>query len=107
MRSRAPVLALVPLLAACVAAPAAASAASSTAGANIAPYTVKVDNASDVAQLQKIGIDMTETGYNPSDPQEQTLGVYLEPSQASELETLGLDPVAAPLSAPSLKSKAL
>src|SRR3954453_20209695 len=99
MRSRAPVLAAC--LTACVAAPAAASAASSTAGANIAPYTVKVDNASDVAQLQKIGVDMTETGYNPSDPQEQTLGVYLEPSQAEQLETLGLDPLEAPIDQPA------
>src|SRR4051812_28171794 len=105
MRSRAPVLAAC--LAACLAAPTAASAASSTAGANIAPYTVKVDNASDVAQLQKIGVDMTETGYDQSNPQEQTLGVYLEPSQVSQLETLGLEPEAAPLSAPTSKSKAL
>src|SRR4051812_4820534 len=105
MRSRAPVLAAC--LAACLAAPTAASAASSTAGANIAPYTVKVDNASDVAQLQKIGVDMTETGYDQSNPQEQTLGVYLEPSQVSLLETLGLEPEAAPLSAPTVKSKAL
>src|SRR3954452_22408268 len=50
---------------------------------------------------------MTETGYDQSNPQEQTLGVYLEPSQASQLETLGLAPEAAPLSAPTVKNKAL
>src|SRR3954468_19565711 len=103
MRSRAPVLALVPLLAACLAAPAAASAASSTEGADIAPYTVKVDNSSDVAQLQKIGVDMTETGYDQSNPQQQTLAVYLEPSEVSQLKTLGLAPQAAPLSAATTK----
>ncbi len=108
MRSRASVLALTPLLAAFALAPTVASAAAgSTAGADIMPYTVKVDNPSDAAQLQKIGIDMTETGYDQSNPEEQNLQVYLEPSQASELKTLGLDPVADAIPAPEPKNKAL
>src|SRR3954453_2247653 len=105
MRSRAP-LALLPLAAAIALAP-AAHAASATGSAHISPYKVAVENSSDVAQLQKIGADMTETGYDQSNPQRQTLSVYLTDAQASTLESLGLAPQAAPLDAPATKNKSL
>src|SRR4051812_17874508 len=106
MRSRAP-LALVPLAAAIALAPSAAHAAASAAPANITPYTVEVTGPDDVAQLQKIGVDMTETGYDQSNPQDQNLGVYLTSSQADQLETLGLDPEVAPIDKPATKNKAI
>ena len=106
MRSRAP-LALLPLAAAFALAPAAAHAAASAAPANITPYTVEVTGPDDVAQLQKIGVDMTETGYDQSNPQDQNLGIYLTSSQADQLENLGLDPEVAPLDQPATKNKAI
>src|SRR3954466_5923086 len=106
MRSRAP-LALLPLAAAFALAPAAAHAAASAAPANITPYTVEVTGPDDVAQLQKIGLDMTETGYDQSNRQGQTLGVYLNSSQADQLETLGLGPEVAPIDKPATKNKAI
>src|SRR6478735_4679099 len=106
MRSRAP-LALLPLAAAFALAPAAAHAAPAAGSANITPYTVEVTGPDDVAQLQKIGVDMTETGYDQSNPQDQNLGVYLTSGQADQLETLGLDPEVAPVDKPAAKNKAI
>src|SRR3954469_12478303 len=106
MRSRAP-LALLSLAAAFALAPAAAHAAASAAPANITPYTVEVTGPDDVAQLQKVGVDMTETGYDQSDPQDQNLGISLTSGQADQLQTLGLDPEVAPLDKPATKNKAI
>ena len=49
------------------------SAASAGGSANLAPYSATVDS-SDAAAMADRGTDMTETGYDQSNPQDQELG---------------------------------
>ena len=107
MRSRAPSLLAATLLA-CALAPAAAFGASASSASEVVwPYTAEVDNPSDVAELGKIGVDLTESGYDAGDSATQELGVYITPDQADTLESRGISLAKESVGAPTPKDKSL
>jgi hypothetical protein len=90
---------------ACALAPATTFGAESQGA--IWPYVAHVDDAGEAAELGKLGIDMTETGYDTGDLSAQDLSVYITPTQAKALEARGVDVVAEKMDAAKPKNAAL